>query len=72
MASFRTLLKEGKMTTKEAIEYYGGVKQLAKTLGVWPQTIYVWGERPPMGRQYELEVKTSGALRADREPAEEE
>ena len=56
------------MTTKEAIEYYGGVKNLAKALGVWPQTIYIWGERPPMGRQYELEVKTSGALRADRFP----
>jgi hypothetical protein len=29
--------------------------------------IYAWGERPPMSRQYELEVKTEGELKADRE-----
>jgi transcriptional repressor of cell division inhibition gene dicB len=55
------------MTTKEAIEYYGGRKALADALGVWPQVIYTWGEYPPMARQYELEVKTDGALKARRE-----
>lgn len=54
------------MTTQEAITYYGGKKQLADALGVWPQVIYAWGERPPMARQYELEVKTGGVLKADR------
>ncbi len=57
------------MTTKEAIEYYGGRKALADALGVWPQVIYAWGEYPPMARQYELEVKTDGALKARREVA---
>jgi hypothetical protein len=53
------------VTTKEAIEHFGGLKKLADALGVWPQVIYRWGDRPPMGRQYEIEVKTEGKLRAD-------
>ena len=53
------------MKTKEAINYFGGIKKLADALGVWPQVIYQWGEFPPMGRQYELEVKTMGALKAE-------
>lgn len=55
------------MTTQEAIQHYGGRKALAAALNVWPQVIYTWGERPPMARQYELEVKTGGKLRADRD-----
>lgn len=55
------------MTTQEAIDHYNGIKQLSDALGTWPQTIYQWGERPPMARQYELEVKTKGKLKADRE-----
>jgi hypothetical protein len=55
------------MKTEEAVAYYGGTKKLADALGVWPQVIYAWGERPPMSRQYELEVKTEGELKADRE-----
>lgn len=54
------------MTTQEAIDYYGGIKQLADALGTWPQAIYNWGEKPPEARQYELEVKTKGKLKADR------
>lgn len=52
------------MTTQEAIDHFGGVKELANVLGVWPQVIYTWGANPPMSRQYELEVKTKGALKA--------
>lgn len=59
------------MTTQEAIDFYGGKKQLADALGVWPQVIYQWGEFPPMGRQYELEVKTEGKLRAESTPTAE-
>ena len=55
------------MNTQEAVAHYGGVKKLADALGVWPQVVYAWGERPPMSRQYELEVKTDGQLKADRE-----
>jgi len=55
------------MTTQEAIEFYGSVKKLADALGIWPQPIYLWGERPPMARQYELEIKSQGQLKADRD-----
>lgn len=51
------------MTTKEAIDHYGGVKQLADALGIWPHVIYRWGIHPPKARQYEIEVKTGGVLR---------
>lgn len=54
------------MKTEEAIAHYGSLKKLADALDVWPQVIYQWGEAPPMSRQYELEVKTQGALKADR------
>ncbi len=54
------------MKTQEAIDHYGGIKKLADALGIWPQVIYTWGESPPMARQYELEVKTQGAIKADR------
>ena len=53
------------MKTKEAIEYYGGIKHLAEALGIWPHVIYRWGDNPPMARQYELEVKTGGRIKAD-------
>jgi transcriptional repressor of cell division inhibition gene dicB len=54
------------MTTKEAIQHYGGIKQLASALGIWAHVIYRWGEHPPMARQYELEVKTNGILKAQK------
>lgn len=53
------------MTTKEAIDFFGGIKALADALDVWPQAIYAWGQHPPMAKQYELEVRTDGALKAD-------
>jgi hypothetical protein len=62
-----SFFKETGMTTQEAIQHYGGIRKLAEELKVWPQVIYAWGDRPPMGRQYELEVKTEGALKADRD-----
>jgi len=55
------------MKTQEAVEYFEGRKALADALGVWPQVIYQWGEYPPMARQYEIEVKTNGKLKADGE-----
>jgi hypothetical protein len=53
------------MKTQEAIDYWGGVKNLADALKTWPQTIYQWGEYPPIGRQYEIEVKSDSQLRAE-------
>ncbi len=55
------------MKTQEAVDYFKNRKALADVLGVWPQVIYQWGEYPPMARQYEIEVKTNGKLKADQE-----
>ena len=55
------------MTTDEAIKHFGSLKKLADALGIWPQVIYKWGQNPPMARQYEIQVKTNGVLRADHE-----
>ena len=53
------------MKTTEAIHFFGGLKKLSDALGVWPQYIYTWKEYPPMGRQYQIEVVSKGALKAD-------
>jgi hypothetical protein len=53
------------MTTKEAIAHFGSIKKLADALSMWPHVIYRWGEHPPKARQYELEVKTGGKLKAE-------
>jgi DNA-binding transcriptional regulator YdaS (Cro superfamily) len=53
------------MKTREAIDHYGSVKALADALGIWPHNVSRWGERPPAARQYEIEVKTGGALKAE-------
>lgn len=51
-----------KMKTKDAIEYFGDIKSLAAALDMWPHSIYRWGDTVPLQRQYELQVKTKGAL----------
>ncbi len=55
------------MTTKTAIAHFGGIKKLVDALGVWPQTVYSWGVRPPMGRQYEIAHKSKNILKVDKE-----
>lgn len=55
------------MTTKQALDYYGSRMALAQALGIWPHNISRWGKYPPIERQYELEVKTKGKLKAEAE-----
>lgn len=55
------------MTTEQAKKYFGGVKELADALGIWPHNISRWGAYPPIQRQYEIEVKSCGKLKAERE-----
>ncbi|PHS13450.1 MAG: Cro/Cl family transcriptional regulator [Blastopirellula sp.] len=57
------------MTTKEAANYFGGTKELADALGIWPNVIYRWGKNPPVARQYEIEVKSGGKLKAEKADA---
>lgn len=58
------------MKTQEAIDYYGGVKELAAVLNIWPHVIYRWGDSPPISRQYEIQVKTNGVLKAQTNDAQ--
>jgi hypothetical protein len=53
------------MKTQEIIDHFGDVKKAADALGVWPQTIYAWGEYPPLSRQYQVQVMTDGELKAE-------
>lgn len=59
------------MTTNQAVRYFGGKKELASALDIWPHNIARWGRRPPLKRQYELEIMTGGALKADRDEMKE-
>jgi len=53
------------MTTKEALDYYGGHKYLAAALDIYPQSIYAWGDHPPKAKQFELYVISDRALKID-------
>jgi hypothetical protein len=53
------------MTKTEIINHFGGAKQVAQFLDCFPSAVYTWGDEPPLRIQYELEVRTKGALRAN-------
>lgn len=54
------------MTTKEALDHYGGdVRALSTALNIWHTAVYQWGEYPPALRQLQLEKITKGALVAE-------
>lgn len=50
------------MTTQEAVELWGGVTRLAKTIGLTRDAIYKWGQYPPIDVQYRLIVLSGGRL----------
>jgi len=52
------------MKKKDAIEHFGSVADLAKTLGITPEAIYQWGDDVPEGRAFQIDVLTKGKLRA--------
>lgn len=54
------------MTTQDAIKWAGSAKKLADLLEIWPQTVYTWGKFPPRGKQFEIEVRSGGALKVER------
>lgn len=59
------------MKTEDAIEWAGSKLELSRVLGLWPQTVYNWGDYPPKAKQYEIEVKSGGKLKAEPEPVYE-
>ncbi len=55
------------MTFDDLIEHYGSQIGAAKALGLNRQTVHAWKKYGiPEPRQYQIEVVTSGALRAER------
>ena len=55
------------MKTQDAIDHFGGRREMAEAMDITPQSTHDWGEEPPLLRQYQLEVITKGKLRANRE-----
>lgn len=56
------------MTIDQALQHFGGIPKLARALGVAPASVYDWlnaGSVPEV-RQYQIELATRGALKADK------
>lgn len=53
------------MKTADVIAFYGTQIAVARALNCHRHAVYQWGEDVPLSRQYELEVKTGGALKSD-------
>lgn len=53
------------MTTDEIMRHYRTQEAVADALGISQAAVSQWGERPPMLRQYQIQVLTRGELRAD-------
>jgi hypothetical protein len=52
------------MNKEDVIEYYGSVPKVAEVLDVTPFAVWKWKKVPEL-RQYELEVKSAGALKSE-------
>lgn len=51
---------------KEAVlKHFGSVKDAAAALGIWTQTIYLWGDIIPKSAAYRVEAITKGDLKVD-------
>jgi len=55
--------------TEEAIKYFGNQVKLAKALGITKQAVSGWGDTVPVGRAYQLQAVTNGALIAKQQSA---
>jgi hypothetical protein len=54
------------MTYGEVIAHFGSQAQAARALGINQASVSVWRLRGvPLGRQYQLEIVTTGALKVD-------
>jgi hypothetical protein len=54
-----------KMTTDEAIAYFGSRKKMSERLNIWPHGTYRWGDHPPRLRQFEIERISKGELKVE-------
>lgn len=53
------------MTKSQAITHFGSISTLAKALGTTYEAVRQWGDEVPELRQYQIEVISQGALKAD-------
>lgn len=56
------------MTKREAVDFWGSEAAVGRALGITRASVNAW-DVIPIGRQYQIEVVTGGALRADRTEA---
>jgi DNA-binding transcriptional regulator YdaS (Cro superfamily) len=55
------------MTYNQAISYFGTQTRLAAALGISQSTVSCWRRVIPASKQYQLEIITNRALKADAE-----
>lgn len=65
-----TLLRM-QIRTKDAVDHFGGVPELANKLDIKPQAIYQWGEFVPETRAYQIHVLSDRALPKPELPEEQ-
>jgi hypothetical protein len=53
------------MKTADVLKHFGGCSKTAAAIGVKPAAVSVWGDEPPLLRQYQIEVITKRKLRAN-------
>jgi DNA-binding transcriptional regulator YdaS (Cro superfamily) len=54
------------MRTAEVLSYFKTQTAAAEVLGISQASVSLWGEYPPPGRQYQIELLTKGALKAEK------
>jgi len=57
------------MTTQEAVDYFGSIRELALALNISTQSVYKWRGEVPVTTACRLHVMTSGALKVSEEEA---
>ena len=53
------------MRTEQAVDFFGGRRELAQFLGITRQAVEQWGEFVAEGPAYKLQVLTDGQLMVD-------
>lgn len=53
------------MTNDDVLDYFETQAAIAKALNITQSAVSQWDDRPPMLRQYQLQILTQGKLRAD-------
>ena len=56
---------EFSMNTHDAVQHFGGRRQLAEALGISRQAVEQWGKLVARGMAYRLQVMTKNALVVD-------